>query len=118
MTDAPKKAEFTPGPWEYIPSNENHGPYVVGPYGGDIADCYTMSNLRDPAICNGGTSKTIPFFHEMADPNARLIAAAPDLFACAEILASLEEADKGRRFPTKEECATARAALAKARGES
>ena len=47
-----------------------------------------------------------------------LAGATQDLVACAEILASLEESDKGRRFPTKEECATARAALAKADGAS
>lgn len=111
------EAKHTPGPWEYVPSNENHGPYVVGPFGGDIADCYTMSNLRDSAICNGGTSKPIPFFHEMADPNARLIAAAPDMYEalkeCRDQLWHLAK-DKINNPWLKQ----ASAALAKARGES
>lgn len=70
---------YSPGPWECVPSNENHGPYVVGPWGSDIADCYTMSNLSDRAVCNGGASKPIHFQNEAADANAKLIAAAPDL---------------------------------------
>jgi hypothetical protein len=40
-----------------------------------------MSNLNARAVCNGGGSKPIHFMHEMADPNARLIAAAPDLLS-------------------------------------
>jgi hypothetical protein len=81
LAPATASAAHTPGPWEYIASNENHGPYVVAPWGSDIADCYTMSNLSDRAVCNGGTSKPIPFQHEAADANARLIAAAPDMLA-------------------------------------
>ena len=73
------ETRFTLGPWEYVPSNEHHGPYVCSPFGGDICDCYTMSNLREPSIRNGGTSKPIHFMHEQADANARLIAAAPEL---------------------------------------
>jgi hypothetical protein len=75
------ETKHTPGPWEYIPSTEHHGPYVVGPHGGDICDCYTMSNLAERSVRNGGDSKPILFFHEMADPNARLMAAAPELLA-------------------------------------
>jgi hypothetical protein len=73
------ESKHTPKPWEYVPSNENHGPYVVRLFGGDIADCYTMSNLNDRAVCNGGTSRPIHYMGGMADANARLIAAAPDL---------------------------------------
>ena len=49
--------------------------------------------------------------------NARLIAAAPDLFRCAEILAALEVGG-GRTFPTEEDCAFARTAIAKALGNA
>jgi hypothetical protein len=71
----------TPGPWEYIPSNENHGAYVSGPFGSDICDCYTMSRPDMPSTANGGPSKPIPFQGEMSDANARLIASSPDLAA-------------------------------------
>lgn len=72
--------KHTPGPWGYVPSNANHGPYVTNEWGaGDICDCYTMSKPSELAVCNGGTSEPIHFQHEEADANARLIAAAPDL---------------------------------------
>jgi hypothetical protein len=71
--------KHTPGPWGYIPSTENHGPYVVGPHGGDVCDCYAMTYPLAPSVCNGGTSKPVPFCGEQADANARLIAAAPEL---------------------------------------
>ena len=45
-------------------------------------------------------------------------AAAPDLLAAAEMLASLRSADGGRTFPTHEMCDAADAAIARARGES
>lgn len=73
--------KHTPGPWEYVPSTKHHGPYVTGPYGGDICDCYTMSNPGMPSVRNGGDSRPIPFMQERADPNARLIAAAPEMLA-------------------------------------
>lgn len=48
--------------------------------------------------------------------NARLIAGAKGLLMAAQILASLESDDGGRRFPTKEEIAIARAAISQALG--
>lgn len=80
--------ERTPGPWEYVPSNEHHGPYVCGPWGGDVCDCYTMSNPSALSVRNGGDSKPIHFFGEMADANARLIALAPELLEYVESSAS------------------------------
>lgn len=74
------ESKHTPGPWEYVPSSEHHGPYVAGPFGGDICDCYTMSQPQLPSTLNGGPSRPIHFQAEMADANARLIAAAPDLY--------------------------------------
>jgi hypothetical protein len=79
-------AGHTPGPWEYVPSTEHHGPYVEAPFGGTICDCYTMSNPSALSVRNGGDSKPVLFFHEMADPNARLIAAAPDMLAALKEL--------------------------------
>jgi len=71
----------TPGPWEYVPSTEHHGPYVTtgGEGFGDIADCYAMSDPSSWSVRNGGTSRPINHQGELADANARLIASAPAL---------------------------------------
>lgn len=73
------KPTHTPGPWEYVPSTVNHGPYVTSNFGSTICDCYVMSQPSMYSIGNGGPSKPMPFLAEMADPNARLIAAAPKM---------------------------------------
>lgn len=73
--------EPTPGSWEYVPSTEHHGPYVTSEFGSTICDCYVMSDPSGASVRNGGTSKPIHHLHEMADPNARLIAAAPAMLA-------------------------------------
>jgi hypothetical protein len=78
--------EHTPGPWSFVPATEHHGPYVTTDFGSTIADCYTMSNPLCLSVLNGGVSKPIPFLHEMAEPNARLIATAPELLAALETL--------------------------------
>lgn len=69
-------AEHTPTPWEYVPSTENHGPYITSAHGGTVADLYLMSQPGMASVRNGGTSKPVHFFHEMADPNAALIVRA------------------------------------------
>ena len=74
-------AAHTPGPWEYVPSTKDHGPYVTSQFGSTICDCYVMSNPNALSVRNGGDSRPIHHLHEMADPNARLIAAAPELVA-------------------------------------
>jgi hypothetical protein len=69
--------DHTPGPWDYVPGNENHGPYVTTDFGSTVADFYVMS--REPAFAVNHESKPVPFMAEMAESNARLTAAAPDL---------------------------------------
>lgn len=69
MTDT----KHTPGPWEYVPATENHGPYVANVVGNTVCDCYM---LTDPL---SGPRKPVQFCYEMAPANARLIAAAPEL---------------------------------------
>ena len=76
MTDA-----HTPGPWDYVPGNEHHGPYITSDFGSTIADCYVLS---EPGAFSSTEARTpIPFMHEMAEANARLIAAAPDYHTAA-----------------------------------
>lgn len=78
------EAKNTPGPWEYVPSTEHHGPYVTSEFGSTVCDCYVMSRPGEWSVANGGQSKPIHHLHEMADPNARLIAAAPELLSALE----------------------------------
>lgn len=87
------ESKHTPGPWEYIASTEHHGPYVAGPFGGDVCDCYTMSNLLAASIRNGGTSYPIPFQADCADANARLIATAPDMVAVLAEFIAIDDDD-------------------------
>lgn len=108
------KIEYTPGPWEYVASTEHHGPYVTSAFGSTICDCYIMSHPDEPSVRNGGKSKPVSFLHEMADPNARLIAAAPDLMeACASVWLMLAHTDDNELRLIADEC---RAAIAKAEG--
>ncbi len=107
-------AKYTPGPWEYVPSTENHGPYICSEFGCTIADCYTMTEPSKPAACNGGPSKPILFLGEMADSNARLIAAAPDMLAALEFIVPILHADTSTKG--KMDYSVIRAAIAKATG--
>lgn len=110
----------TPGPWDYVPGNENHGPYVTSAYGSTICDCYMMTNPADWSVANGGTSKPVPFMAEMADPNARLIAAAPELLDVARLLIAWEDETHDTSPAGQHERAVkaARAAIAKVEGRS
>lgn len=51
--------------------------------------------------------------YAVTEEDAALFAAAPALRASAKVLASLEAEDGGRRFPAKEDCVAARAAISK-----
>lgn len=109
MTDEALAAPVghTPGPWEYVPSTEHHGPYITtgadGTYG-DVADFYTMSKPWNASVGNGGDSK--PMHHQpgRADANARLGAAAPDLLEAARAgLLSVEGDVEARQAENEED---------------
>jgi hypothetical protein len=105
--------QHTPGPWEYVPATEHHGPYVTSAFGSTICDCYTMTRPDALSVRNGGPSKPVAFLAEMADPNAHLIAAAPDLYEALDTV--MREFFPHATLGEYPELAAARAALAKAR---
>lgn len=73
------EGKHTAGPWDYVASSEYHGPYVTTEFGVTVCDFYVMSNPTAYSVRNGGDSKPILHLAEMADANARLTAAAPDM---------------------------------------
>lgn len=74
-----KQAQHTSGPWDYVPSTEHHGPYVTSEFGTTVCDFYVMTQPSLFSTANGGKSRPIHHLHEMADANARLTAAAPEM---------------------------------------
>ena len=113
------KTEHTPGPGEYVPATGHHGPYVTSEFGTTICDCYVMSVSR-ASVLNGGQSRPIAHMAEMADPNARLVAAAPELLEALNAMLDrytdlVNCGDCGNWDPeTEEPVIAARAAIAKA----
>jgi hypothetical protein len=99
---------FTPGPWEV--RSEGQYSTFIGPIDGTghVAEAHQYSNGRRPTP-------------EERGPNARLIAAAPELYeALAELLKHAGIADAAAEDIDGEDHAresAARRALAKARGE-
>jgi hypothetical protein len=79
--------ERTETPWELVPGDEHHGPYIVGPTG-DVADLYVMSNPNAPSVRNGGDSKPLPFIN--AEANAAFIVKAVN--AHETLVSALREA--------------------------
>ena len=96
-------AGFTKGPWNAVPTDPSEG-----------VDCWWLigADKRDIGTVNGGQGDETP------QANARLIAAAPELF---EALEALEYQLGGETDAVKRRFADtrvkARAALAKAKGE-
>lgn len=98
--------KHTPGPWEYVPSNGNHGAYVADMDGCSVCDCYVVSG--------GGSGRLFYDFQgEMSDANARLIAAAPEML---EALYEVEATAIDAYDPVM--LAKVQAAIAKAEGRS
>lgn len=83
-------------------------------YGGDVCDCYAMSDPQSLSTRNGGTSRPLPF--RDAEANARLIAAAPDLLAALRAMVCRCEPDTDGADRRMWE--DARAAIAKAEGRT
>lgn len=118
-----QKTAFTPGPWVLVPATEHHGPYIAADRGGDVCDCYCMTEPGLASTRNGGPSRPVNFQGEEAHANARLIAAAPDLFAqLARVTDHLEvwarDHSDERTSETDAAIYCARAVLARAKGET
>lgn len=95
-------ADFTPGPWDVLPQKNDSG--AIRP---DIFPWQIES--ADWVICE--VYGDVPYLNHEA--NARLIAAAPELYAALEGLLNAHERGSGIAEATK----PARAAIAKAGGE-
>lgn len=110
---AERKEKFTPGPW------------VVGSEGNGSCDYIYCDDVMGSAIATVRMEYTIiPYEQKVA--NAKLIAAAPDMYAALEelldsesvsIFSSAMESDSWK-LDLKEWEVRARSALAKARGET
>lgn len=88
--------KHTPGPWRRVDCYIYGGPPGTGSH---VADASPFGPMADAGV---------------ADANARLIAAAPDLLAALEALMHTTEDD----LHYLDVCQRARAAIRKARGES
>jgi hypothetical protein len=101
-----EKESHTPGPWSYFPA-QNYEGFAIAPLG------------RLPTLAAIESKGCITAFNYpgQTEPNARLIAAAPELLAICEDLLNIPElvCECGRP-----ECRTTqlRAVLAKVRGRS
>lgn len=95
-------------------------PHTAGPWDADIEDVSPTFLHRAVIGANGelvADCDSSRLSAEETAANALLIAAAPELLLCAEILGALHHPDGGRSFPTKQDCAFARGVLAKAKGD-
>lgn len=113
--DEANASKYTEGPWDYVPSTEHHGPYVTTDFGTTVCDFYVMSNPDSWSVRNGGDSKPIHHLYEMADANARLVAAAPGLL---EALKEFVHPYQSGNLTERELREKALAAIAKAEGRT
>lgn len=106
--------KHTPGPWKLGAAYGHFGVYIEGPKGENIGH----AQIEEPSTKEGakyGDKKPIPW----GLPNARLIAAAPEML---NALAALEDgvrlviAGLMKKEALEAECADARAAIIKATG--
>jgi len=111
------KLKATPGPWHVVLS-DNATPHIMHEHGDDCSDYSDRGSL----VCVM-PAEIMQCYNSLA--NARLIAAAPDLYAALEAMLEVhgvtqEYADKHIEIPQSwvEASEIARAALKRARGES
>lgn len=102
--------EHTPGPWEVWENVISEYGIPVGPERGGVAVC-------DVTVANG-IGVVTPETREAATSNARLIAAAPDMYdALIQAVKRIELANAEGDPILSAWLPTARAALAKGKGE-
>lgn len=108
------KQQHTPGPWHVVLS-DNATPHILHEHGCDSSDCGDLSSR----VCVM-PAEIVADYNSLA--NASLIAAAPELLEALEAVLSAEPADGayllGETESERAAYANARAAIAKARGES
>jgi len=104
------ETKFTPGPWKAV----IHSWGEAGVYSSD--DRIAGLDVRHVA-----TEETQDTFTELMEANAAIMAASPDLYAALKDLDDAfcsENRTKEDRLRSRQALIAARAALAKARGES
>jgi hypothetical protein len=108
-------AAHTPGPWSYRPFEHDDWGIVRGPDGYVVANAQS-NRVSDEEKDDARWHRTDPY-----EANARLIAAAPELLQALKALLEIVEKTKwGQPWPGRPhaECDRARAAIAKATGET
>ena len=100
-------SQHTPGPWKSLPE-EADKPYIRV-RGTALGRRYKIANVMDPTY-NGATDQDF----EETRANARLIAAAPELYAALEQIAQISEYNTSSMGWV---VGLAKAAIAKATGE-
>lgn len=102
---------FTPGPWEADPPSDD-------PQNGDEPKCHWSVRAPGPAPCISHEVCQISGRHVGQDEHtARLIAAAPDLYAALKLCAAVCAGEALHKSGLIMALESAKAALAKARGE-
>lgn len=76
----------SPGPWEYIKSDEFHGAYICNLVGNTVADFYVMSKPSELSVRNGGQSKPISHCGAEADVNAKLVTRLFNLYLAGKAM--------------------------------
>jgi hypothetical protein len=101
---------FTPGPWRVDPRNWGD---IQTDDGKEIGSAFELGNVGEEWLITGD----IPWPAPVARANARLIAAAPDLYEALELLVQWLSGPPDSSFNIADIKGLALTALRKARGE-